>query len=147
MLKGKKLPPEEKIVSIFEPHTDIIKKGQREVQFGHKVFLTAGESQLVLDCRIEDGNPSDTALFMDLLEYVKDVCFSKPCGLKIEEMVKSRWVFEKLRNFRAGIEGIISVLKRAFGMAKAMWSGRRGFHSYVKSAVVAYNLATIARLS
>ena len=178
VLKGKKLPPEDKIVSIFEPHTDIIKKGQREVQFGHKVFLTAGESQLVLDCRIEDGNPSDTALFMDLLEYqkklygkaprqtsadggfasqvnvekakeigVKDVCFSKPCGLKIEEMVKSRWVFEKLRNFRAGIEGIISVLKRAFGMAKAMWSGRRGFHSYVKSAVVAYNLATIARLS
>ena len=176
VLKEKKLRPDEKIVSIFESHSDIIVKGQREVQFGHKVFLTAGKSQLVLNCRIEDGNPADNVLFMDLLKYhkdrygkaprqtsadggfasqdnvddakefgVKDVCFSKRCGLEIEEMVKSKWVFEKLRNFRAGIEGIISVLKRAFGMAKAMWSGRRGFHSYIKSAIVAYNLTVIAR--
>lgn len=176
VLKEKKLHPEKKIVSIFEPHSEILVKGQREVQFGHKVFLTAGKSQLVLDCRIEDGNPKDASLFMDLLQYqkdlygrpprqtsadggfasqenvddakefgVKDVCFSKRCGIEVEEMAKSRWVFEKLRNFRAGIEGIISVLKRAFGMAKAMWSGRKGFHSYVKSAVVAYNLTVIAR--
>ena len=29
------VPAGEKIVSLFEPHTDIIVKGRREVQYGH----------------------------------------------------------------------------------------------------------------
>ena len=177
VLRGKQLSPDQKIVSIFEVHADIIVKGQRETEFGHKVFLTSGRSGLVLDCRVEDGNPNDASLFMDLMRYqkqiygraprqtsadggfatrsnvddakelgVKDVCFSKSCGLKLNEMVKSQWVFEKLRRFRAGIEGVISVLKRAFGLERATWRGRGGFHAYVKSAIVAYNLSVIARL-
>ena len=76
---------------------------------------------------------------------VTDVCFSKRCGMAIEDMVKSHWVFEKLRNFRAGIEGLISVLKRAFGLDRAMWKGVSGFASYVHSAVAAYNLAVMSR--
>ena len=35
---------------------------------------------------------------------VRDVAFHKKRGLAIEDMVKSRWVYRKLRNFRAGIE-------------------------------------------
>ena len=77
---------------------------------------------------------------------VKDVCFSKTCGLPVEEMCKSDWVFQKLRNFRAGIEGVISVLKRAFGLGRAMRKGVKGFGAYVHSAVAAYNLATLARI-
>ena len=78
---------------------------------------------------------------------VKDVCFTKPVGLEIEEMVKSPWVFQKLRNFRAGIEGIISTLKRGFGLSKVLWKGVSGFASYVHSSVVSYNLTKIACLS
>ncbi len=78
---------------------------------------------------------------------VKDVCFSKPVGLEIEEMVKSPWVFQNLRNFRAGIEGIISTLKRGFGLSKVLWKGVSGFASYVHSSVVSYNLTKIAGLS
>jgi len=77
---------------------------------------------------------------------VKDVCFSKTCGLLVEKMCKSGWVFQKLRNFRAGIEGVISVLKRAFGLGRAMWKGVKGFAAYVHSAVAAYNLAMLARI-
>ena len=44
---------------------------------------------------------------------VSDVSFSKRKGLAVLEMVKSSWVYKKLRNFRAGIEANISVLKRA----------------------------------
>jgi len=77
---------------------------------------------------------------------VKDVCFSKRCGLKIRDMVKSEWVFQKLRNFRAGIEANISVLKRAFGLTRTNWRGKQGFIAYVKSCVVAYNLTILARL-
>jgi L1 cell adhesion molecule like protein len=66
---------------------------------------------------------------------------------QIEEMVKSKWVFDKLRNFRAGIESVISCLKRGFALDRVTWKGVRGFGSYVHSTVVAYNLNTMARLA
>ena len=78
---------------------------------------------------------------------VSDVAFHKKGHLGIEAMVKSRWVYRKLRNFRAGIEANISCLKRAFGLARCTWRGLAHFTSYVWSSVVAYNLALCARLA
>ena len=77
---------------------------------------------------------------------VHDVAFHKKRGLAIEDMVKSRWVYRKLRNFRAGIEAGISCLKRAYGLARCTWRGLDHFKAYVWSSVVAYNLALFARL-
>jgi transposase, IS5 family len=71
---------------------------------------------------------------------------NKKSGLKIEDMVRSRWVYRKLRNFRAGIEAGISCLKRVYGLARCTWRGLDHFRAYVWSAVVAYNLALVARL-
>ena len=177
VIQGKYVSSNKKVVSIFEDHTDIIVKGRREVEFGHKTYITAGKSGLVLDCQVFKGNPSDASIFAPLLEKqmdifgrvprqstadggfaskdnlqlaksmgVKDVCFSKRCGLKKEDMTKSVWVFEKLRNLRAGIEGVISVLKRAFGCFKANWKGYDGFQAYVQSSIAAYNLTLLARI-
>jgi IS5 family transposase len=78
---------------------------------------------------------------------VHDVAFHKKRGLSIDNMVKSRWVYRKLRNFRAGIEANISCLKRAFGLARCTWRGLAHFKAYVWSSVVAYNLALFARLA
>jgi IS5 family transposase len=41
VLDGEQVPTSEKIYSIFEPHTDLIKRGKvrTPVEFGHKVFL------------------------------------------------------------------------------------------------------------
>lgn len=77
---------------------------------------------------------------------VRDVSFSKRKGLAVPDMVKSSWVYKKLRNFRAGIEANISVLKRAFGLTRCTWSGWSGFKQYVRSAIVAYNLLLLGRL-
>ena len=77
---------------------------------------------------------------------VRDVSFSKRKGLAVLDMVKSSWVYKKLRNFRAGIEANISVLKRAFGLTRCTWSGWAGFKQYVRSAIVSYNLLTLGRL-
>src|SRR5215213_5898266 len=77
---------------------------------------------------------------------VRDVAFHKKCGLTIEKMVKSRWVYRKLRNFRAGIEAGISCLKRAYGLGRCTWRGLNHFKAYVWSSVVAYNLAIFSRL-
>jgi IS5 family transposase len=76
---------------------------------------------------------------------VHDVVFHKKRGIAIEAMAKSRWVYRKLRNFRAGIEANISCLKRAFGLDRCTWRGLAHFQSYVWSSVVAYNLALFAR--
>ncbi len=46
---------------------------------------------------------------------IKDTVFARKRGLAVLEMAKSNWVYKKLRNFRAGIEAGISVIKRAFG--------------------------------
>jgi IS5 family transposase len=54
---------------------------------------------------------------------VRDMAFHKKVGLRIEDMVRSHWVYRKLRNFRAGIEADISCLKRAYGLARCTWRG------------------------
>lgn len=57
-------------------------------------------------------------------------------------MVKGSWVY---RNFRAGVEGVISFVKRAFGMRRCRWRGKRAFEAYVRCSVVAANLLVLAR--
>lgn len=176
VLKGETVSAGEKVVSIHEPHSDIIVKDGRETLYGHKIYLAGGASGLVLDCLITEGNPADSTLSTRMLERqkeiygrpprqaaldggftskdnlreakdlgVKDVCFSKKRGLKVPDMVKSTWVYRKLRDFRAGIEGVISFLKRAFGLDRCTWRGELSFRSYVWSGVLAANLLTLAR--
>ena len=79
------------------------------------------------------------------IQGIKDVMFSKRRGLSVLDMVKSHWVYRRLRNFRAGIEASISWLKRTFGLARCTWKGWRSFRQYVWSAVVSYNLHVLAR--
>ena len=76
---------------------------------------------------------------------VEDVCFAKKRGLAIADMVRSQWVYDKLRRFRAGIESGISLLKRVFGLARCVWKGAAGFHAYVRTAILAANLLLLAR--
>ena len=60
VLSGEAVPAGEKLVSLFEPHADIIVKGGRDVEYGHKLNLTTGRSGLILDLVIEAGNPADS---------------------------------------------------------------------------------------
>ena len=71
VFKGEKVPASEKIVSFFEDHTDIIVKGRRDTEYGHKVFLTGGASTMILGCLIVRGNPADTDQYQPLLEQQK----------------------------------------------------------------------------
>jgi IS5 family transposase len=62
VLQGETVPVEEKVYSIFEPHTDLIKRGKalKPVEFGHKVFLAESAHGLITDYRVLDGNPIDS---------------------------------------------------------------------------------------
>jgi transposase, IS5 family len=177
VLKGQAVAASDKLVSLFEPHADIIVKGGRQVQYGHKLNLTTGKSGLILDIVVEAGNPADAERFLPMLDRqiarcgapprqtaadggyasrdnlkeakargVKDVAFHKKCGLAVTDMVRSPWVYRRLRNFRAGTEAGISCFKRAYGGARCTWRGLDHFKAYIWSAVVAHNLVLFARL-
>jgi DNA invertase Pin-like site-specific DNA recombinase len=64
----------------------------------------------------------------------------------VADMVKSPWVYRRLRNFRAGIEAGISCFKRVYGATRCTWRGLDHFKAYIWSAVVAHNLVLFARL-
>ncbi len=176
VIDGESVPAEEKVVSIFEPHTDILVKGQREPQFGHKICLTGGTSNLILDCILERGNPADSSLFVPALTNTRDVLGHVPErvatdggfysqanadeaeALGVQAMdfggkrkntlthhVVSARIHRLLRRFRAGIEGVISATKRAYGLDRCTWRGWDGFQRYVWSAIVAWNLQVLAR--
>lgn len=68
VINGEAVPASEKVVSIFEPHTDIIVKDRRETYYGHKVCLTGGASNLITDCLIVEGNPKDSTLMDRMLD-------------------------------------------------------------------------------
>src|SRR5262245_24926766 len=68
VLDGEIVPASEKLVSLFEPHADIIVKGGRQVQYGHKLNLANGKSGLILDIVIETGNPADAERFVSMLD-------------------------------------------------------------------------------
>ena len=61
VLEGEQVPTAEKVYSIFEPHTDLIKRGkvQTPIEFGHKVFLAESANGLITQYQVLDGNPSD----------------------------------------------------------------------------------------
>ena len=63
-----KVPAGEKIVSIFEPHANIIVKSKAGPQYGHKINLVTGKSGIILDISIETGNPADSERFLPMLE-------------------------------------------------------------------------------
>jgi transposase, IS5 family len=68
VIKDEKVPAQEKIFSIFEPHTDIIVKDRRDTYYGHKICITGGASNLISDCLIVEGNPADTSLTVEMLD-------------------------------------------------------------------------------
>ena len=176
VFEGEKVAAKDKIVSLFEPHTDIIVKKRRETCYGHKVVLAGGASGLVTDLIVLDGNPADSTLALTMLERhqqfygrpprqaafdggfaskqnlaeakalkINDVAFSKKRGLTVEAMVKSTWVYKRLANFRAGIEGMISFLKRCIGFDRCNFQGKQSFASYAWASVLTANLLLLAR--
>jgi len=179
ILKGEQVPAKEKIVSIFEEHTDIVVRGKeaKPVEYGHKIWLNEVEGGLVSHYRILDGNPSeekqwkpslkahiktfqhppvqasaDRGLSSDSNEKlahdlgVRHVVIPKR-GYRSKVRVKHEhkaW-FVKARHWHAGVEGRISVLKRAHGLGRCRNHGETGFQCWVGWGVIAGNLAVLGR--
>lgn len=169
-INGEAVPNDEKLFSIYEPHTDIIVKGGREVQFGHKVNFTTGKSNLILSCEVLKGNPNDSTLYKDTLDKViadygvvprdsvtdggyaslENSKHAQGKGVlnvvfnkivgSLKNIASSKNMETRLKKWRSGMEAVISNFKRGYGMLVCNWKGGPHFKQKVLWSAIAYNI-------
>ena len=180
VVRHETVPASDKLVSLFEPHTAIIRRGKaapRDTEFGRKVWLDEVEGGIVADYRILRGNPPDQDQFPDSLRHhqktfhhppevastdrgiyspkneqaaqkagVSKICMPQPGHKSLEriEHEHQHW-FRLEQRFRAGIEGRISVLKRARHLDRCLDKGEAGFKKWIGWGCVVNNLVLIAQ--
>jgi len=98
VMLGEQVDAQEKVVSIFEPHTDIIRKDNRDTFYGHKVCLSQGASNLILDCLILEGNPADTNLVEPMLDRQKQIYNRYPLKVSFDGGFASRDNLQKAKS-------------------------------------------------
>ncbi len=178
VLHGEQVPASEKVVSVFEPHTAIIRKGKpgKPTEFGRVVWLDEVDGGIISRYDVLDGNPDEEAQLPPSLDHhlkvfkrpprvlagdrgvhsphnehyatqhgVKQVVLPKP-GAKTAKRIaheQQRW-FRRGRNWRAGIEGRISGLKRRHGLDRCRYHGDAGMERWVGRGILAHDLRVIA---
>ena len=168
---GERVPASEKVFSIFEPHTELIQRGRREkpVEFGHKVLLCETAEKFITDYEVYPQQRPDCDLTEPVIERHEKLFGERPAVLaadkgfcpeksKFEELAKlvenlaiprrmqdfMDKVLAHCQAFRAGIEGTISGLKRAFRWFRCFFRGFKGFARNVGLGVFCHNLIVLA---
>ena len=179
VLQGEQVPASEKIVSLFEPETAIIRKGKpgKPTEFGRVVWLDEVEGGIISRYEILDGNPDEKAQLPPSLDHhieqfgraphvlagdrglhsatneryaqthgVKEVVLPKPGKKSAKRLAyeQQAW-FLAGRNWRAGIEGRISGLKRQHGLDRCGYHGDAGMERWVGLGLIAHDLRVIAQ--
>jgi IS5 family transposase len=171
-IHGEVVPAKDRIFSLFEKHTELIKRGRRSkpVEFGHMILLGQTQEKFItqysvmrekivdnqLPERILEEHKSTFGTMPDELAADKGFCGDKDAMATLRKKVKVVAIpqrlkdftdafFVMLQHFRAGIEGSISALKRAFGLLRCQYRGFKSFASHVGLGVFSYNLVVLAK--
>ena len=80
VLHGESVPADEKLVSLFEPHTRIISKGKvnRPTEFGRAIWLDEVDGGIISRYEILDGNPADAKQIKPTLDHHVSVFHKSP---------------------------------------------------------------------
>ena len=169
-LKGETVPARDRLFSLFEEHTELIKrgKGNKPVEFGHAVWLAQSCGKFITDYEVMAEKIPDSELLGEITERHKAAFRHYPEAVtadtgfragseemsKVHKHVATVAVPGRGQNrakidtcwhhFRAGIEGSISVLKRAFRLSICMYRGFKSFAAAVGMAVFCHNLVNLA---
>ena len=179
VLDGEAVPAAEKLVSLCEPHTAIVRKGKpgRPTQFGRVLWLDEVEGGLITRYELLDGNPPEADQVPRSLAHhrrvfkhpprllagdrgvhspanereataqgVRRVVLPKP-GAKSAQRVaheRQRW-FRRGHDWRSGMEGRISGLKRRHKLDRCRYHGDDGMERWVGWGILAHDLRVIAR--
>jgi IS5 family transposase len=161
-----------KVVSLFEPHTEIIRKGKlaKPTEFGRLVKIQEAEAQFVTDYVVCERGQTDRALWAPALDRhialfdhapqlaVADSGFASQTNERAAHArgvrhvvlprqpreVRSRAARAALR-WRTGCEGRISALKRRHGLRRCRYRGPSGMQRWVGLGVIANDLLVLAR--
>jgi IS5 family transposase len=171
-IKGETVPAAERVFSIFEPHTELIKRGRRHkpIEFGHAVLLCQTREKFITDYEVFEERPADCDLteqvidrhqklfgeVPDVLAADKGFCPAAEEYAELEERIDTLAIPRRTRDFadavmstwqafRAGIEGTISGLKRAFRLSRCFYRGFKGFASVIGLGVFCHNLIALAK--
>ena len=171
-LNGETVPASDRVFSIFEPHTELIKRGKRTkpVEFGHMVLLSQTKGKFISHYDVMEQRQPDTELTQPSIEAHKALFNAPPAVItadkgfnpkakerrKLEAQVDTLAIPRRLsdwsgaiadvwRRFRAGIEGSISVLKRAYRLVRCPYRGFKSFAASVGLSVFCHNLVLLAR--
>jgi IS5 family transposase len=170
-LEGETVPASERVFSLFEPHTELIKRGKRQkpVEFGHKVLLCESPEKFITDYEVYEKQQADCNLTESVIERHETLFGTKPEVLAADKgFCPAKEKFEQLAQqvdtlaiprrmqdfvdkmlahwqaFRAGIEGTISGLKRAFRLVRCFFRGFKSFQRAVGLGVFCHNLIVLA---
>jgi len=177
---SEKLSATEKLYSIFEEHTELIKRGKagKAIEFGHKILLGQTGEKFISQYLVMPSRREDIDLIDDLIETHEETFGMKPDVLAadkgfyesmkkltdLEEDIdvvsickkgrrnqqeqerETDELFKDAQRFRAGIEGTISVLKRAFNLFRCLFRGFKNYAASVGCAVFCHNLVLLTRL-
>lgn len=79
VFQDEKVPADEKLVSIFEPHTAIIRRGKagKPVEYGRKIWLDEVDGGIITRWDVLDGNASDKLQWVPSLDAHQQI-FGKP---------------------------------------------------------------------
>lgn len=171
-LKGETVPARERVFSIFEPHTELIRRGKsaKPVEFGHAVLLSQTQEKFIVGYEAMERKVPDSRLgaasvasheqtFGEAPEVLTgDMGFNPKAEERaaLEEKVDTLAIPRKLsdwngaidslwQRFRAGIEGTISVLKRSYRLLRCPYRGFKSFAASVGLSVFCHNLVLLAR--
>lgn len=122
VLQEQKVPTAERVVSIFEPHADVLVKDHRDTYYGHKISLAGGASGMVLDCVIEDGNPNDATRAIPMLERQVEIYKRAPRKVAMDGTYTSEVNLEKAKGL--GVEEVCFTSRRGLEVEE-MTSSRR----------------------
>jgi IS5 family transposase len=144
VLRGQAVLASDKLVSLFEPHADIIVKGARDVQYGHKLNLVTGKSGLILDIVIETGNPADAERFLPMLDRHIDRCGTPPRQMAADGGYASRDNLDQAK--RRGVTDVAFHKKRGLAVAdmtKSSWVYRklRNFRAGIEAGISCFKRA------
>ena len=139
VLEGESVPAAEKIVSIFEEHTDIIRKDRRDTYYGHKICLTGGASNLILDCVILEGNPADSSLTEMMLDRQKIIYDRYPLKSSFDGGFSSQENLKKAKE-KEGVKDVCFSKGRGLkikDMCRSNWMYKqlRNFRAGIESGI------------
>jgi IS5 family transposase len=148
VLQGEQVPNEEKIFSIFEPHTELLMRGKagKPIEFGHMIALQQVEKKFITDYEVFHRKPIDYTLIDPALESHRRVFGENPKGLSgdkgfYESMDKIRALEEEIDVVSIGKKGKRTEEEaeresnEAFKLGQLFRAGIEGTISFLKRAL------------